>query len=111
MAWGDRHSGGDCSSVKDQLFCVRDIQATSGAFAALLEDGSVVAWGNPATGGNSVAVQAQLNDVRHLQASATAFGALLADGGVVAWGSPPSTVPGAHAVWTCDFRSFARPSQ
>ena len=74
----------------------------------------MVTWGNPASGGDSVAVQAQLKDVRHLQACDTAFAALLADGGAIAWGSPPSTVPGAagaHAVWTCEFRTFARPSQ
>ena len=31
---------------------VRQIYANSGAFAALLEDGSVVTWGQPDRGGN-----------------------------------------------------------
>ena len=39
--------GGDSSAVRDQLKGVQQIQAThGGAFAAILEDGSVVTWGD-----------------------------------------------------------------
>ena len=38
--------GGDSSAVRDQLKGVQQIQATSEAFAAILEDGSVVTWGH-----------------------------------------------------------------
>jgi len=39
--------GGDSSAVQDQLRNVQQVQATSAAFAAILQDGSVVAWGGP----------------------------------------------------------------
>ena len=45
VTWGDAECGGNSSAVKDQLKNVQQIQATSGAFAALLGDGFVVAWG------------------------------------------------------------------
>ena len=41
--------GGDSSAVQDQLKGVQQIQATSYAFAAILEDGSVVTWGDAGT--------------------------------------------------------------
>ena len=62
------------------------IQASYGAFAAILTDGSVVAWGNKAYGGNSRAVQDQLKGVQQIQASKYAFAAILTDGSVVTWG-------------------------
>ena len=49
----------------DSLTLVRtsrvQIQASAGAFAAILCDGSVVTWGHPDEGGDSSAVQTQLN--------------------------------------------------
>ena len=60
LPWGDADCGGDSSAVQNQLKGVRQIQATGGAFAAILEDGSVVTWGNAQYGGDSSAVQAQL---------------------------------------------------
>ena len=39
---------------------VQQIQATGGAFAAILADGSVVAWGDPDYGGDSSSIQLQL---------------------------------------------------
>ena len=65
-----------------------EIQATQGAFAAILADGSVVAWGNPYNGGDCFAVQHQLRNVQQIQATAGAFAAVLADGSVFAWGNP-----------------------
>ena len=38
-------------AVQDQLGNVQQIQSTSGAFAAILADGSVVTWGDPDYGG------------------------------------------------------------
>jgi hypothetical protein len=66
---------------------VDQIQATEGAFAATLADGSVVAWGDPECGGDCSAVQDQLKNVQHIQATYGAFAASLADGSVVAWGN------------------------
>jgi hypothetical protein len=64
------------------------IQATvTGAFAAILADGSVVAWGNPACGGDCSTVQDQLKDVEQIQSVRDGFAAVLADGSVVAWGN------------------------
>ena len=60
VTWGDADCGGDSSAVQNQLKGVRQIQATGGAFAAILEDGSVVTWRNAQYGGDSSTVQAQL---------------------------------------------------
>ena len=66
---------------------MQQIQATaSGAFAAILGDGSVVTWGNPGSGADSTAVQSQLTCVQKIQASENVFAAILADGSVVTWG-------------------------
>ena len=47
VTWGNASCGGDSSAVRDQLRSVVQIQATlDGAFAAILEDGSVVTWGS-----------------------------------------------------------------
>ena len=67
---------------------MQQIQATRGAFAAILADGSVVAWGAPDRGGDSSAVQDQLKNVQQIQATGWAFAAILADGSVVSWGLP-----------------------
>ena len=58
VTWGDADRGGDSSAVRrDQLKGVQQIQATNFAFAAILEEGSVVTWGH---GGDSSAVRDQL---------------------------------------------------
>ena len=79
--------GGDSSAVRDQLTGVQQIQSTLyGAFAAILEDESVVTWGNALRGGDSSAVRDQLKGVVQIEASAGAFAAILEDGSVVTWG-------------------------
>ena len=40
VTWGFETAGGDRSAVQDQLKDVQQIQATYGAFAAILGDGS-----------------------------------------------------------------------
>ena len=62
------------------------VQAAVNAFAAILDDGSVVTWGHAEYGGDSSAVQDQLHNVRQIQSSEDAFAAILSDGTVVAWG-------------------------
>ncbi|OLP97839.1 E3 ubiquitin-protein ligase HERC2 [Symbiodinium microadriaticum] len=74
---------GDCLSL--HLSRVQ-IQASLGAFAAILGDGSVVTWGLAVSGGDSSAVQDQLKNVQQIQASGGAFAAILGDGSVVTWG-------------------------
>ena len=82
------HSCCDSSAVRNQLVDVQQIQASCGAFAAILGgDGSVVTWGVFGRGGDSSAVQDQLRDVQQIQASRGAFAAILADGSVVTWGN------------------------
>ena len=71
--------GGDSSAVQDQLKGVQQIQATHGAFAAILEDGSVVTWGDANFGGDSSAVRDQLKGVQQIQA--TCFWGLCCDSG------------------------------
>ena len=79
------HSGGGHSSlVRDQLRGVQQIQATSGAFAAILEDGSVVAWGDAGLWRWTVwQLEIHLKGVQRIQATDRAFAAILADGSVV----------------------------
>ena len=95
VTWGDQNSGGDSSAVRGQLRNVQKIEATSGAFAAILADGSVLTWGEQNTGGDSSAVQDQLRNVqlihstRHFSGgSSGAFVAVLRDGSIVSWGDP-----------------------
>eukprot|EP00439_Symbiodinium_sp_Y106_P015313 s157_g2.t1 len=66
------------------------IQASGGAFAALLDDGSLVTWGDAQTGGDSSAVQDQLKNLQQIQSSGRAFAAILDDGSVVTWGAADS---------------------
>ena len=42
-----------------------ELQATRGAFAAILGDGTAVTWGDADFGGDSSAVQHQLKNVQH----------------------------------------------
>ena len=88
VVWGKPDCGGDSSAVQDQLRNVQQVQGTSGAFAAILADGSVVTWGRPDCGGDSSAVQDQLRNVQQVQGTFAAFAAILADGSVVTWGRP-----------------------
>ena len=67
---------------------MQQIQAAREAFAAILEDGSVVTWGDPDGGGDSSAVQGKLKSVQQIQAVHYGFAAILEDGSVVTWGTP-----------------------
>ena len=62
------------------------VQASAGAFAAILSDGSVVTWGDANAGADSSRVQNRLKNVQQVQASDCAFAAILDDGSVVTWG-------------------------
>ena len=77
VTWRNSDLAGDSSAVQDQLRDVQQIQASTGAFAAILGDGAVV----------SSAVQHQLRDVQQIQASVYTFAAILGDGSVVTWGN------------------------
>ena len=105
MTWGDPRDGGDSRQVQDKLWNVQQIQATAGAFAAILESGAVVTsgdpvyggtfcafaatlesgavvtWGDPHVGGNS----SQVQDLSKVQNPSTA---ILECGAVVSWGDP-----------------------
>ena len=67
-------------------YTLKRLQATSFAFAAILEDGSVVTWGSADHGGDSSAVRGQLKGVQQIQATTEAFAAILKDGSAVTWG-------------------------
>jgi hypothetical protein len=53
------------------------------AFAAILEDGSVVAGGHPDHGGDCSSLQDQLRNVRQIAATGSVFAAILSDGSLV----------------------------
>ena len=69
VTWGPSGLGGDSSHVQEQLKGVQKVQASYGAFAAILTDGSVVTWGSPHFGGDSSQVQHQLKGVQQVQLS------------------------------------------
>ena len=69
VTWGDAYRGGDSSAVQDQLRGVQQIQATGGALAAILEDGSILTWGRANEGSDSSAVQDELRGVQQIQAT------------------------------------------
>ena len=75
----NKYSGGDSSAVRDQLKGVQQIQATREAFAAILEDESVVTWGDARFGGDSSAVRDQLKGMQQIQSARGAFAAVRED--------------------------------
>ena len=44
VTWGRAEYGGDSGTVQEQLRKVQQIQSNDGAFAAIVDGGSVVAW-------------------------------------------------------------------
>ena len=78
--------------MRDQLKNVQQIQANHGAFAAILDDGSVVTWGDDQSCGESSSVWDQLKSVQQIQAAPRAFAAILSDGSVVTPGVMFTTV-------------------
>ena len=75
------------------------VQATCGALAAVLGDGSFMTWGDPGEGADSSAVQNQLKNVQQIQASQLAFAAILGDGSVVTWGPADLTTVVTVVLW------------
>lgn len=74
--------------IESELQNVKMIVSNFGAFAALLENGNVLAWGNPWEGGTIPEItQNQLKNVIMLFATEKAFAALLANGSVICWGN------------------------
>ena len=107
VTWGHKKVTSNCAAIQDTLGSVQLVQGTrlasptsesrpthpeflAGAFAAILEDGSVVTWGSPDDGGDSSAVSDQLKNVQQVKGTNAAFAAILADGSVVTWGDPGS---------------------
>ncbi len=97
VTWGGAdNEGGNSSSVYDdlkpytntdgELVKVKEIFASSKAFAALKTDGTVVTWGSSEHGGDSSAVASQLTNIKKIYSNRHAFAALKEDGQVVAWG-------------------------
>ena len=85
-------------AVQEQLRHVQNIQATAGAFAAVLEAGSVVTWGHPGFGGDSRLVQEQLSNVRFIQA--TVDGAFAAVYTMGLWSPGEIRHVAAIALWS-----------
>ena len=59
--------GGDSSAVQGQLVNVQQIVPAATAFAAILQDGSVVTWGEPGDGGDGLVVRNQLRALSKLR--------------------------------------------
>ena len=81
--------GGDSSEVADLIDSdVVDIFSSRYAFAALKNDGSVVAWGDPLRGGDTEAQRLLRKGVQSVASTGTSFAALKKNGRVVTWGDP-----------------------
>ena len=82
--------GGDSSEVADLIDSdVVDVFSSRYAFAALKNDGSVVAWGDPLRGGDTGDAQRLLRKgVQSVASTGTSFAALKKNGRVVTWGDP-----------------------
>jgi alpha-tubulin suppressor-like RCC1 family protein len=94
VGFGSRHLGGAvqesdrCSGACPGLTAVVNVAASSGAFAALMDDGTVYVWGSRFTGGQTTTdTQAALVNVTQVVAAREAFAVLRGNGSVVAWGS------------------------
>ncbi|WP_192938091.1 hypothetical protein [Rahnella sikkimica] len=79
-------------SVSSRLNNIVAISATSGSFAALTSQGSVVTWGDTNTGGDDSSCAAELNDICAIYSNTHAFAALRSDNNVIVWGDPSSGV-------------------
>ena len=98
VTWGAANCGGDSSAVATRLASgVKKVVTTkadddiygrtTGAFAALKNDGSVVTWGKDYMGGDSLGVAHRLGSgVSKIIANHANFAALKNDGSVVTWG-------------------------
>ncbi len=90
--YGDTSKGGNSSGVAASISSgVVHIYANNNAFAALKDDGSVVAWGNASYGGSTTSpINASSNltsGVVDISYNQGAFAALKSNGSVVTWGS------------------------
>ena len=63
MTWGEAEAGGKSSAVREQVKNVQQVQASSSAFAAIRDDGSVVTWGDAKSGGDGSSAQDQLRKI------------------------------------------------
>lgn len=86
ITWGHTGSGGDTSSIANELVDVIKIYSTDFAFAALKKNGTVVAWGSKDYGGDASLVNSELTDVVSITASMTRFAAIKKDSTAVIWG-------------------------
>ena len=76
VTYGHAAANGISESVRGRLKNVQAVSsaADGAAFAAIVDDGSVVAWGDPGRGGSiDPAVQDQLKNVRQIQAGRSAL--------------------------------------
>ena len=88
VSWGrlDGNFGGDSSTVSEQLQNVSSAVGNFAAFAAILQNGDVVAWGMPLFGGNISTVKHLLKNVTSITTTPLAFAAQTSNGDVVTWG-------------------------
>ena len=97
MTWGGSDCGGDSQEVAGKLSSdvvavvankeIPYVYSSSGSFAALKKDGSVVTWGLGSSGGDPGKVASQLESgVNKIFSGRNSFAALKNDGSVVTWG-------------------------
>lgn len=109
VAWGDASRGGSNVDGKDKyggsftgvpagLGDVEIIFSNLWSFAALIDDGSVVAWGDMGNGGSRV--PAGLTNVEYIYSTNSAYAAVKNDGSVEAWGSKRAGGTGVPAGLT-----------
>ena len=78
-------SGGLSASTLASLTNIKSISSTEGAYAALKNDGTVVAFGDPDVGGDASSVQAQLTNVVQVVGTNFEFLGLTKSGNIYEW--------------------------
>jgi alpha-tubulin suppressor-like RCC1 family protein len=89
LAWGNPDTGGNL--VSGDFTTIKSVYSTNTAFAALKQDGTVIAWGEAVSGADITGVNSTLNSgspVSSIYSTNSAFAALKADGRVITWGDP-----------------------
>ena len=85
VSWGTDGNGND---INNTISNIKTISSTESAFAALTNDGKVIAWGNSTNGGqndNNSSLFDSLINVKEIYSNSYAFTAIKNDS-VVYWG-------------------------
>jgi len=89
----------DLNKGQSQVKIMKMIATDGQSFAALLDNGSVMAWGNENAGGKiPEEIQMKLKNVKKIFSTEYAFAALLYSGHVISWGNQRFNLKISHEI-------------